>query len=145
MEIQEKTVAFRLHDHVKQNHLEPFRSGFRHLPNTKTALLRIANDLLIAADPGLLSILHDLSVVFDIISHSILIHRLLCLGIPSTSFYWFQSDFLSCTQFIQHKSFRSQPSSFSSGVPQGPVFGPLLFITYFLPFGNVFSANLCSR
>uniref|UniRef100_A0A3P9HS96 Reverse transcriptase domain-containing protein n=1 Tax=Oryzias latipes TaxID=8090 RepID=A0A3P9HS96_ORYLA len=139
--ILEKIVASQLYDHLKRNNLlEPFQSGFRPSHSTETALLKITNDLLIAADSGLLTILIllDLSAAFDTISHSILLQRLSSLGITSTPFHWFQSYLSDRTQFIQLKPFKSQPSSVSSGVPQGSVLGPLLFITYLLPLGNIF-------
>lgn len=139
--ILEKIVAAQLHTYLTHNSLyEPFQSGFRPLHSTETALLKITNDLLIAADSGLLSILVllDLSAAFDTISHSILLHRLSSIGIVNTPFHWFQSYLSGRTQFITIKSFRSQPSPVTSGVPQGSVLGPLLFITYILPLGNIF-------
>uniref|UniRef100_A0A3P9MDY7 Reverse transcriptase domain-containing protein n=1 Tax=Oryzias latipes TaxID=8090 RepID=A0A3P9MDY7_ORYLA len=139
--ILEKIVASQLSHHLTQNDLfEPFQSGFRPLHSTETALLKITNDLLLAADSGLITILIllDLSAAFDTISHSILLHRLSALGIESTPLRWFHSYFSSRTQFIQLNSFKSQPSLISSGVPQGSVLGPLLFITYLLPLGNIF-------
>ena len=78
------------------------------------------------------------ALAFDSISRTILIDRLASLGISDTPLDWFKSYLSGRTQFVQLKKCRSHSSPLSSGVPQGSVFGPLLFIIYLLPLGHFF-------
>ena len=111
-------MASQVHAHLHNNNLyEQFQSGFclRHI--TETALLKITNDLQMAVDSRLLSILIllGLSAAFDTISHTTLLDRLASIGISDTPLGWF-----------------------STGVPQGSVLSPILFIIYLLPHGQIF-------
>ena len=100
-----------------------------HLKN----LVKINNELLCAADTGLLSILFllNLSPAFDTISHQLLLEHLANIGVHGTVHQWFKS-YLTETQFVQIKSCTLESSAVTKAVPQGSVLGPLLFIIYLL-------------
>jgi len=74
-------------------------------------------------------ILLDISSAFDTISHSILISRLSAIGVSGTA-SWF-------TSYRSDRQAKSTIASDPHGVPQGSVLGPLLFIIYMLPLGNI--------
>ena len=62
-------------------------------------------------------------------------------GIDGVALEWLLSFLIGRTQYVGVGSSRSTPVVCLSGVPQGSVFGPLLFALYISPVDNVVSAH----
>lgn len=139
--VLERVVVKQLLHHLQNNDLfETFQSGFRVHHSTETALLKVSNDLLLAADKGLASVLVllDLSAAFDTIDHSILLQRLECeIGVTGSALSWFNSYLLGRSQCVSVNNTTSRCSKVDYGVPQGSVLGPILFTLYMLPLGAI--------
>ena len=102
--------------------------------------MKVTNDLLIASDSGLVSILVllDLSAAFDTVDHGILLQRLEhVIGLKGIALNWFKSYLSDRFQFVHVNDDSSSRSKVSYGVPQGSVLGPILFTLYMLPLGNI--------
>ena len=72
---------------MNDNHIfEKFQSGFRSLHKTETALVKDANDSLLAADTGHYSILIllDLSSAFDTVDYKVMLVSVMSLWIGSS-------------------------------------------------------------
>ena len=70
----------------------------------------------------------DLQKAFDTVDHFILLQKLSHYGIRGIINDWFRSYLSGRTQTTQVGSYISKKEKSSCGVPQGSVFGPLLFL-----------------
>ena len=130
----ERLVARQLTNYLLSNALMPvLQSAYRKDHSTETALLRVTSDILFAADQGqvtLLSLL-DLSAAFDTVDHDLLLQRLsTTFGINGVAHDWITSFLTNRTQQVVHGGVKSAHVQLTSGVPQGSVLGPLLFVLY---------------
>ena len=94
------------------------------------------NDLLTDLDSGKICILTllGLSAAFATIDQHILLYRLEhTFGISNSTLSWFRSYLSDRTQIVTVNGLRSDEAPLSSGVPQGSVLGPVLFVLYTQP------------
>ena len=70
----------------------------------------------------------DFSKAFDKVDHGILLHKLRDLGITGRPGLWFFHFLNNRQHYVRMPGGISQPHPVLSGVPQGIILGPLLFL-----------------
>ena len=77
-----------------------------------------------------INIFLDLSKAFDTIDHNILLDKLKYYGLDDTAIKLFRSYLTNRYQYVQMENAKSLILEINTGVPQGSILGPLLFIIY---------------
>ena len=105
---------------------------FRRNPGCVTQLLTVLHDLSKTLDAGQESVLLylDFSKVFDSVPHNLLLDKLLLYGIDGPLYSWFSDYLHSRYQRVHIEGFFSNWVNVSSGVPQGGLMGPFLFLIF---------------
>ena len=114
------------------NILYPLQDGFRRSRSCETQLIEFIDDLTSNLDEGkqVDILVMDFAKIFDKVCHSLLIHKLHHYGIRGKINSWIENWLANRTQSVVIDGERSEPVSLESGVPQGSVLGPGLFLYY---------------
>ena len=72
----------------------------------------------------------DLCKAFDSIPHQALLNKLSLLNVPDVLLNWLKDYLYNRFQRVVLNDSNSELSHISSGVPQGSILGPLLFLAY---------------
>ena len=77
-----------------------------------------------------LGVFLDLSKAFDTVSHSILLDKLSHYSLSDNTLKWFKNYLKDRKQYVFIDGINSSSRIISYGVPQGSIFGPILFLIY---------------
>ena len=127
--LMERLIKNNLYSHlVSNNAITNHQHGFVS-KSTQTQLLECTN-MWLDEKEGVDVVYIDVSKAFDTVSHPKLLNKMASYGIRGKFLNWV-SDFLNTrTQTVKVNSSFSEPLPVSSGVPQGSVLGPLLYLIY---------------
>ena len=106
--------------------------GFREQHSTELATLELIDRITMELDKCNIpiNIYLDLSKAFDTLDHKILLHKLNYYGIRGLALNLFSSYLTNRKQYTCFNDIYSEHLVLKTGVPQGSILGPLLFIIY---------------
>jgi hypothetical protein len=123
--------------------LNKSQHGFINGKSTSTQLVLFLSDLSSTFETsGQTDVIYtDFSKAFDKVSHGLLLHKLRNFGICGSLLSWFESYLSRRQQRVVLDGSASKWTNVTSGVPQGSILGPLMFLIYINDLPDVLSSS----
>ena len=137
--ILERAVHSQIISYLEKNKLlSKSQFGYRKGRSTQLAATLLIDDIRKSVDRRELvgAVFIDLSKAFDTLGHNVMLDKLVKYGIIDIEHEWFSNYLFHCSQVVYIENAKSEKTFMFSGVPQGSLLGPILFLLFFNDFGD---------
>lgn len=132
------SIFSKILERVMKNRLVKFlrfsrnQYGFQGESSTQSATVDLVENIISKLERGdsVVVVFVDLQKAFDTVKHDILLKKLEKLGVRGPAFKLISSFLGGRSQYTEICGVRSKTLNISTGIPQGSVLGPLLYLLY---------------